>query len=160
MTSLDQRGILLSIVSKNNPEDALAVLRRFGIEDYFFYPQISWAAQKPGHSQSAASLNIGLDSLLFVDDSRFERAEVAGGLSRCDDRRCGGVPGIPQRPDARCRLPTRATKRRRLSIGNASSRVCAGAVFRRLLRFPRDCKSRWRLAIRRLEFSSLERHMN
>ena len=37
----DRRGILNSIASKNDREEALAVLERFGIREYFLYPQIS-----------------------------------------------------------------------------------------------------------------------
>ncbi|MEC3440726.1 HAD-IIIC family phosphatase [Bacillus cereus] len=33
---LDRRGILQSVASKNNYEDAIAKLREFGIEEYFY----------------------------------------------------------------------------------------------------------------------------
>ena len=71
LKTLDERGILISAVSKNNPEDALAVLRSFGIVDFFLYPQISWNPKSQGIQRLASSLNIGIDSLLFVDDSQF-----------------------------------------------------------------------------------------
>ncbi len=74
--ALDQRGILNSIASKNNPEDALAAVRRFRLDEYFLFPQISWQPKSQAIKAIAQQLNIGLDSLLFVDDSEFERTEV------------------------------------------------------------------------------------
>jgi len=76
LKALDERGILHSIASKNNSEEALAVLKRFGIDEYFLCPQISWEPKSRGVQTIAKQLNIGLDTFLFVDDSPFEREEV------------------------------------------------------------------------------------
>jgi FkbH-like protein len=76
LKSLDERGILNSIVSKNNYDEALGALRGFGIEDYFLCPQISWQPKSVGIQAIARELNIGVDSLLFVDDSEFELQQV------------------------------------------------------------------------------------
>jgi FkbH-like protein len=73
---LDRRGILHSIASKNNSEDALAVLRKFGLEEYFLSPQISWNPKGSGVKAIAEALNIGLDTLVFIDDSNFELEQV------------------------------------------------------------------------------------
>jgi FkbH-like protein len=73
---LDERGILQSIASKNNPEETLGVLRSFGIEKYFLCPQISWEPKSQGIAAIARQLNIGVDTLLFVDDSEFELRQV------------------------------------------------------------------------------------
>ena len=50
----DRRGILHSIASKNNAEDALAVLEEHGIEDYFLYPQIGWQPKSQAITQIAS----------------------------------------------------------------------------------------------------------
>lgn len=76
LKALDERGILNSIVSKNNYDEALGALRAFGIEDYFLCPQISWQPKSDGIQAIARDLNIGIDSLLFVDDSEFELQQV------------------------------------------------------------------------------------
>jgi len=73
---LDRRGILNSIASKNNHEDALRALQKFGIDDLFLCPQISWQPKGESVSKIAAHLNIGADTLLFVDDSEFELQQV------------------------------------------------------------------------------------
>ncbi|HZR58760.1 MAG TPA: HAD-IIIC family phosphatase [Terriglobales bacterium] len=73
---LDDRGILHSIASKNNAEEALQVLKNFGIDEYFLCPQISWQPKSEAIRAIAAQLNIGIDTLLFVDDSKFELEQV------------------------------------------------------------------------------------
>ncbi|MDR2045180.1 MAG: HAD-IIIC family phosphatase [Clostridium sp.] len=73
---LDARGILQSIASKNEPACAMAVLKKLGIQEYFLYPQISWGPKSLAIRRIAQKLNIGLDTVAFVDDQIFEREEV------------------------------------------------------------------------------------
>jgi FkbH-like protein len=75
--TLDSRGILHSIASKNDYDTAMDKLTEFGLSDYFLYPQISWQAKGASIAAIAKSINIGLDTLAFVDDQPFEREEVA-----------------------------------------------------------------------------------
>lgn len=77
---LDQRGILLSIASKNDHHVAWSHIQRLGLDELFLYPAIHWAPKSGSLKQLAAELNIGIDSLAFVDDSSFERAEVTQAL--------------------------------------------------------------------------------
>ena len=74
---LDRRGILLSVASKNNLDDVMPVLRRFGLDEYILKPQVSWGPKGQAVRKIAELLNIGIDSLIYVDDSPFERAEVS-----------------------------------------------------------------------------------
>jgi FkbH-like protein len=74
--SLDERGILQSVSSKNNYDDAMQALKLFQIDDYFLYPQVSWQPKSEGVRAIARHLNVGMDSILFVDDSQFERDQV------------------------------------------------------------------------------------
>jgi FkbH-like protein len=74
--SLDERGILQSVSSKNDHDHAVQALKHFQIDDYFLHPQISWQPKSTGVGAIAKHLNIGMDSILFVDDSQFERDQV------------------------------------------------------------------------------------
>jgi FkbH-like protein len=76
LQELDRRGILLSISSKNDREDAMKKLREFGIEEYFIYPQIGWGNKADAIKEIASALNIGLDTFAFIDDQPSEREEV------------------------------------------------------------------------------------
>jgi FkbH-like protein len=73
---LDKRGILLSVASRNNEQDALEKLQQFGLADYFLYPQINWNAKSSSIERISQQLNIGIDTIAFIDDQVFEREEV------------------------------------------------------------------------------------
>ncbi len=73
---LDSRGILQSISSKNDRDIAINKLKEFGIEEYFIYPQINWGPKSDSINKIAESINIGLDSIAFIDDQTFELEEV------------------------------------------------------------------------------------
>src|SRR5579862_4036987 len=74
---LDERGILLSIASKNDFDPAWKKLQEFGIAEYFLYPQIDWMPKSQKIRTIAKNLNIGIDTFAFVDDNQFELDEVA-----------------------------------------------------------------------------------
>ncbi|MDR1057719.1 MAG: HAD-IIIC family phosphatase [Coxiellaceae bacterium] len=74
--TLDQRGILQSIASKNNHDDAIAKLKSFGLDEYFLYPQINWEPKSNSMAEIAKRLNINLDTFAFIDDQQFELDEV------------------------------------------------------------------------------------
>jgi FkbH-like protein len=76
LRELDARGILHSIASKNDRATAMAMLTELGVESYFLYPQISWNAKSVGLAEIQQRLNIGMDTILFVDDQAFERDEA------------------------------------------------------------------------------------
>lgn len=82
--SLWKRGIILAINSKNNEADALEVLERH--PDMILRPQhfaatrINWLDKVSNLESIAAELNIGLDSMVFVDDNPAECAMVRGRL--------------------------------------------------------------------------------
>ena len=73
---LDERGILQSIASKNDFDVAWKKLETLGISDYFLVPQISWKNKSESIKLISELLNIGLDTIAFVDDQEYERDEV------------------------------------------------------------------------------------
>jgi FkbH-like protein len=78
--TLDSRGILHSIASKNDYSTTMRKLAQLGLSEYFLYPQINWNSKSSSIKSIAASINIGLDTVAFVDDQPFEREEVAFSL--------------------------------------------------------------------------------
>ena len=74
---LDRRGILHSIASRNEPDDALRELNRFDVAEYFLVPQIGWNNKSGSVAEIARRLNLGLDTFAFIDDQPVEREEVA-----------------------------------------------------------------------------------
>lgn len=77
---MEQAGVVLGIVSKNNEEDAMAVIREHPHmvlrEQDFAIRRINWQPKHENIREIAHSLNLGLDSLVFWDDSPGERALV------------------------------------------------------------------------------------
>jgi len=76
LTKIEQRGIINSIASKNNEEIGLKALEHFGIQDFFLFPKISWLPKSKSVREIALDLNVNVNTMLFIDDSVFERNEV------------------------------------------------------------------------------------
>jgi FkbH-like protein len=74
--TLDERGILQSIASRNDHVAALNKLKEFRLDEYFLYPQINWGSKAESIKSIVQSLNIGIDTIAFVDDQQFELDEV------------------------------------------------------------------------------------
>ena len=80
LDGLSRRGILLAACSKNNPDDVWPVfeshphmvLRR----SHFAAVRINWQDKATNIREIARDLNIGLDSLVFLDDNPAERGLV------------------------------------------------------------------------------------
>ncbi|MDZ8261473.1 HAD-IIIC family phosphatase [Nostoc sp. ChiQUE01b] len=74
--TLDNRGILQSIASKNDYATTIAKLEELGLKEYFLYPQINWNSKASSLQEIAKLLNIGIDAIAFIDDQLFELEEV------------------------------------------------------------------------------------
>ncbi|MBY0207124.1 MULTISPECIES: HAD-IIIC family phosphatase [Paenibacillus] len=74
--SLDKRGILQSIASRNEYDIAMEKLKELGIEEYFIYPQINWNNKSSSVQTISNLININMDAIAFIDDQLFEREEV------------------------------------------------------------------------------------
>ncbi|MBN1231278.1 MAG: HAD family hydrolase [Anaerolineales bacterium] len=77
LLKIRERGILLTVCSKNNLEDALEVFDSHPWmvlkQDHLSAMRINWQDKSSNLREIAAELNIGLDSLVFVDDNPAER---------------------------------------------------------------------------------------
>lgn len=112
--ALDRRGILHSIASRNDPEKAIEQLRRFGLEEYFLYPQIGWGSKPDSIQRIAGALNLSLDALAFVDDQPFERDQVRFSLPQVRCYAAADLLALPELPEMRPRFVTEDSRQRRL----------------------------------------------
>ena len=82
--TLKERGVLLAIASKNNVADVDEVFARHAEmalrREDFAAVRIDWREKSGNLREIAAELNVGLDALVFFDDSAFEREEVRRAL--------------------------------------------------------------------------------
>jgi len=74
--NLYHRGVILAICSKNNEDDVFNVFRNHPNmvlkEDHFAAYRINWTDKAENLLSLANELNIGIDSIVFVDDTEFE----------------------------------------------------------------------------------------
>jgi FkbH-like protein len=78
--ALDARGVLQTLVSKNDYDEAWSLVSSRNLADYFLYPAIHWGQKSESLRQIAERLNLSLDNFAVIDDSPFEREEVASAL--------------------------------------------------------------------------------
>jgi len=80
LLALTRRGVLLAVCSKNNPQDALQVIRTHPHmvlrEEHFAAMRINWKNKADNIRELAQELNLGLDSFVFLDDNPNERELV------------------------------------------------------------------------------------
>ena len=93
---LKKLGVLLTVVSKNNREDALEAIQKHPDmilrEEDFVTIKANWDPKPVNIASLATELNLGLDSFVFIDDNPVEREAVKIALPT------GAVPDFPQNP--------------------------------------------------------------
>lgn len=74
--ALERQGILLALVTKNNPADIDEVLQNHPDmvlkESQIMAKKVNWNDKPSNLRALAKELNVGLDSFIFLDDSSFE----------------------------------------------------------------------------------------
>lgn len=77
LRELQRRGILLAVCSKNNPENALKPFQEHSEmvlrEDHISVFVANWEDKAENIRRIREKLNIGFDSMVFLDDNPFER---------------------------------------------------------------------------------------
>ncbi len=84
LLDLHRRGILLTICSKNNLDDAMEVLEKHPDmlvrPKHFAAMRINWNDKAQSLKEIAAELNVGIDAIALVDDNPVERKRVRAAL--------------------------------------------------------------------------------
>ena len=74
--NLKKQGILIGLCSKNNPADVDEVIKSHPDmqlrDEHIAIKKVNWSDKVTNLREIARELNIGVDSLVFVDDSSFE----------------------------------------------------------------------------------------
>ena len=74
--AINKQGILIGLCSKNNPADVDEVIKSHPDmqlrDEHITIKKVNWSDKVTNLREIAGGLNIGLDSLVFVDDSSFE----------------------------------------------------------------------------------------
>jgi len=84
LLSLFNKGVILAINSRNNLDDALAVFKKHPHmvlkEEHFAAMKINWNDKISNMKNIAQEINIGLDSIVFFDDDKFNREIIRDAL--------------------------------------------------------------------------------
>ena len=84
LLDLSRKGILLAVCSKNNLDDAMEALEKHpGMlvrPKHFAAMRINWTDKAQNLREIAEELNVGIDSLAFLDDNPFEREQVRAAI--------------------------------------------------------------------------------
>jgi FkbH-like protein len=101
---LRERGVLLVLVSRNEPADVWTVFDNHpGMRlkrSHITASRINWRPKSQNLKELAAELNLGLDSFVFVDDDPANRREVAANAPEVT------VIPLPADPAEYCRALT------------------------------------------------------
>ena len=97
LLSLYGRGIILAVNSRNNPEDVAEVFAKNPHmalkENHFAASRVNWNDKAKNLMELAEELNIGLDSMVFLDDDAVNRDLVRSLLPQVS------VPELPPEPE-------------------------------------------------------------
>ncbi len=101
LKALRQRGVLLAIASKNDEPAALEAIAKhpemiLKKEDFVSW-RINWNDKAANIAELVLELNLGLDSVVFLDDNPVERARVSEALPQVF---------VPELPDDRMLFAT------------------------------------------------------
>jgi len=113
ITTLDSRGILQSVASKNDYDLAWMRLEDLKVAEYFVLPRIGWGRKSDSVIEVADQLNFALSAIAFIDDLPSERAEVA---FRAPEVRCYAADqalALPVLPEFSPAVVTVDARRRR-----------------------------------------------
>jgi FkbH-like protein len=102
LLSLFKRGIILAVNSKNNPEEALEVIRTHPHmilqESHFAAMRMNWDDKVANMKALAQEINIGVDSIVFFDDDRVNREMMREFLPEVT------VVEMPEDPSLYCKI--------------------------------------------------------
>ena len=112
--TLDARGILQSVASKNEPTRAMDRLKALGIDEFFLHPRIDWNAKGQNVLAIQKALNVGIDTFLFVDDQPFEREEVQFTAPQVRTWDASNLSGLLELPELNPEFLTDDARTRRL----------------------------------------------
>lgn len=114
LEELDRRGILLSVAGKGNEADSRKLLEKHGLWNLMLYPQINWGPKSVNIRRIVESLNIGMDTVAFIDDSEFELAEVKTNLPEVRVYRASEFPLLLEREEFDVPVTDESRQRRML----------------------------------------------
>jgi FkbH-like protein len=76
VVALAKRGILSSVCSKNDFDQAKDLLKQLDVWDYFVFPSIDWTPKGPRVAAIVEAAQLRAETVLFVDDNPLDLQEA------------------------------------------------------------------------------------
>ncbi|WP_317452266.1 HAD-IIIC family phosphatase [Streptomyces sp. CBMA370] len=99
IAELDRRGILHAVASRNDHDQAWPHLERLGVAEYFVSARIGWGRKPESVRGIAERLGFATAALAFVDDTEYERAEMAAHLPEVRVYTPEDLASLAERPE-------------------------------------------------------------
>jgi FkbH-like protein len=96
--TLNQRGIVNAVCSKNNFEDAKQALVNLGIWDSFVFPEISFSPKGAMVKNIVKNAQLRPESILFIDDNKMNLNEALHYVPKLNVAEPDILPGLLEDP--------------------------------------------------------------
>jgi FkbH-like protein len=133
----------------------LRMVKSFQLDEYFLCPQISWQPKSQALKAIAQRLNIGMDSILLIDDSEFELREVKAASPEVQVLNAEHYRSLPDMNECKVPVTAESRQRRKLYQVEADRRTVAQDFSNDYMAFLRHCQIR--LTVRPMTEENLER---
>jgi len=137
---LDRRGILHSIASQNDYDTTWPVLEQLGLAEYFLHPQINWEPKSANIERIAKTLNIGINSLAFIDDTPFQREEVRNAWPQVRIYDAPDAALLPSLPEFTVMVTEESRSRRKMYQAEARRIALQASTHTNIVDFVRSCE--------------------
>ena len=137
---LDRRGILHSVASQNDYDSTWPVLESLGLAEYFLHPQINYDPKSANIERIARSLNIGISSLAFIDDTAFQREEVRSVWSQVRIYDAPEAAALPSLPEFTVTVTEESRNRRKMYQAEAQRIALQTSTQTNIVDFVRSCQ--------------------
>lgn len=137
--TLDERGILISVASKNAHDDAMAKLEALGLAEYVLHQRIGWGPKSEGVKKIIEAIDIGADTVLFIDDNPFERAEVSQAVAGVEVLAETAIPTLAEHPRLQGAVTPESRARRQMYREAMVREQAAESYGDDYIAFLRDC---------------------
>jgi FkbH-like protein len=136
---LDRRGIVNSVISKNDHDSAWSQLEKLDLSEYLLFPQINWLPKSQSMGSIIADFNVGEETIVFIDDSPFERAEVSARFPQIRTIDAHEYMDILGWPEFNPRISTESSLRREFYQHQGARNLALNEFSGEYLEFVKSC---------------------
>jgi FkbH-like protein len=127
------------VASKNAHDDAMAKLESLGLAEYVLHERIGWGPKSEGLAQIVGAIDIGSDTVIFIDDNPFERAEVGAAVAGVEVLAETAIPNLAAHPRLQGAVTAESRGRREMYRQAIVRDEAATGYGEDYLSFLRDC---------------------